>query len=805
MTGDAVATLSQSASERFSTMRQQTRSVLVGSVLVLSILNARPSFATTAVTISEGKNQVRVVLLADDVIRLRVGPGGLFPNDSNPEYVVIKPDSEWPGAPNRSSDPNTIDTGKLQLVFTHNPLKLTISDHGGRNLVSNYRIDFDRPKAAWDLHSDEHVYGFGDKKNNIDKRGTLMDIWNVDTDYQDQSTGLMGYKSIPMYWSSRGYGVYLHNWWRSRFDMGQFNSGRAEISADGGEMDFYIFYGPSFKQIVNRYTELTGRPALLPKWAFGFHQGGAGNDRTSKWASNIASNMRKNRLPIDVIYYDDVDPATFTQPFAQNVWNEYHVKITAGYGMPWAYEGSSQWNNLNKLAPKGLIVDEEGRALLHPGNGMDKAYSEIDYFNAKASDATFDAIWAGPLQNGVWDGMLDFGELDYVPDPANTFFPYFTNPRRSVEEMHNIYAIAYFTQMMTRAANYVAGVKTKSRMIGYCRPGTAGSQRYGWTSTGDSEPTFSGLQTHTKGVLNLVMSGYSAVGYDIGGWMGVPPDAVYARWFEAGMFNPFAWAHGEGDHTCYIRPQEIIRICRAALERRYQLLPYIYSINFESSQNGTPMLRTLPFETDGETGTENINDEWFLGPSILVAPILDAQSSRNVFLPSGEWIDYADGKTVFEGGRKIVYDAELGKIPVFIKAGAIIPSGPAMQYSAEKPLDPLTLDVYPAKQNSSFVLFEDDGEYGYEQGKYSTTRYDCIDKNGKIIVTIDARSAHGGYLPGKRKYVVKVHGRSAAQYAVRLNHAILTQGWDYAPNEQVLTVTIIDDGRENMLSIEPAN
>lgn len=786
-------------------MRKKIGLLFVGLALVLITVNALPSVAATTITILEGKNQVRVVLLAEDVVRLRVGPGGIFPNDSNPEYAVVKPDSEWTGASNQSSDPNTIDTGKIQLVFAHNPLKLSVYVNGGRALISNYRIDFAHPKSSWDLQSDEHVYGFGDKKNDIDKRGTRMDVWNVDTDYQDQSSGLMGYKSIPMYWSSRGYGVYLHNWWRSRFDMGQFSSGRVEISADGGEMDFYIFYGPSFKQIVNRYTELTGRPALLPRWAFGFHQGGAGNDRTSRWASNIASNMRKNSLPIDVIYYDDVNPATFTKSFVQNAWNDYHVKITAGYGMPWAYKGSSQWHELNNLIPKGLIVDEKGRALLHQGNGMDKAFSEIDFFNPTASDATFDAIWAGPLQNGVWNGMLDFGELDYVPDPANTFFPYFTNPKRSVEEMHNIYAIAYFTQMMTRAASYVAGVKTKSRMIGYCRPGTAGSQRYGWTSTGDSQPTISGLQTHTKGVLNLVMSGYSAVGYDIGGWMGVPADDVYARWFEAGMFNPFAWAHGEGDHTCYIRPREIIRICRAALERRYQLLPYIYSLNFESSQNGTPMMRTLPFETDDEAGTENINDEWFLGPSILVAPVLDAQSSRNVFLPSGQWFDYGDGKTIYEGGRKITYEAELGKVPVFIKAGAIIPTGPVMQYSSEKPLDPLTLDAYPAKQTSSFVLFEDDGEYGYEQGKYSTTRYDCIEKDGKIVVTIEARNAHGGYLPEKRKYVVKVHGRSAVQYSVTLNHALLSQGWDYRPTEQVLTVTINDDGTEQVLTIEPTS
>ena len=455
------------------------------------------------------------------------------------------------------------------------------------------------------------------------------------------------------------------------------------------------------------------------------------------------------------------------------------------------------------MAPKGLIVEREDKAVLHWGNGMDAPFSEIDFFSPVASDAAFRAVWAGPLQNGVWNGMLDFGELDFVPDPENTFFPYLTNPRRSVEEMHNIYALVYSAQMMTRAANYAAGSKTRSRMIGYCRPGTAGSQRYGWTSTGDSESTFAGLQAHTRGTLNLTMSGYSAVGTDIGGWMGVAADDVYARWFEAAMFMPFAWAHGPGDHTPSIRPREIIGICRRALERRYRLLPYLYSVNFESSQTGTPMLRTLPFETDCEAGTEDINDEWFLGPFILVAPVLDAGSSRTVFLPSGQWFDYADGKTVYEGGRQIVYRAGLWKTPVFIKAGAIIPTGPVMQYSSEKPLDPLTLDVYPAKEAASFVLFEDDGEYGYERGTYATTRYDCVDKDGTAIVTIHARSSHGGYSPERRKYIVKVHGRPSAQYSVILNHANLAQGWIYTPEEQVVTATVDDNGGENTLIIEP--
>jgi len=784
-------------------MSRLQKTQFVGITLALTLSSSRVCFATTPVTISEGPNQVRVVVLAEDVVRIRVGPNGEFANDANPELAVVKNDSAWTGAANHSSDPNIIDTGKFRLVFSHSPLGLTIYDTNNRILVGNYRFDFSRLRAAWDLHNDEHIYGFGDKKNSIDKRGTRMDIWNVDTDYQDQSTGLMGYKSIAMYWSSRGYGIYLHNWWRSTFDIGQFNSGRIEISADGGEMDFYLFYGPSFRRIVDRYTELTGRPSLLPKWALGYHQGGAGNDTTSRWATEVADNMRRHHLPLDAIYYDDVDPATFTPDFAQKMWNQFHVKITAGYGMPWAYKGSEQWNELNRLTPKGMIVDAEGNPLLHDGNGMELPYSEIDFFSPAASDATFQAKWAAPLRNGVWNGMLDFGELDYVPDPENVFFPSFTHPRRSVTEMHNVYALAYFAQMMTRAANYEAGAKKKSRMIGYCRPGTAGSQRYGWTSTGDSLPTFAGLQTHTRGVLNLSMSGYSAIGYDIGGWMGVAADDVYARWFEAGMFNPFAWAHGEGDHSCYIRPREIINICRASLENRYRLLPYIYSVNYESSQNGTPMLRTLPFETDNEAKTENINDEWFLGPYILVAPILDAAVSRNVFLPSGEWYDYSDGKTRYEGAGEILYKAELDKTPVFIRAGAIIPTGPVMQYSSERPLDPVILEVYPGKSPSSFTLFEDDGEYGYERGTYATTQFECIDMDGTVTITIHSRNSLGGYDPGKRKYVVNVHGRSSAKYAVQLNHALLVQGWSYAERDQLLTISLDDDGREKILKIGP--
>lgn len=183
---------------------------------------------------------------------------------------------------------------------------------------------------------------------------------------------------------------------------------------------------------------------------------------------------------------------------------------------------------------------------------------------------------------------------------------------------------------------------------------------------------------------------------------------------------------------------------------------------------------------------------------------MNVDVSRSVFLPSGQWFDYSDGKTKYERSNEIVYKSELDKIPVFIRAGAIIPTSPIMQYSLEMPLSPLTLEVYPGRDASSFTLFEDDGEYGYDWGVYATTQYECIDKNGTVTITINARHSHGGYDSGRRKYIVNVHGRPAYEYSVQLNHAAVGQAWTYTPKEQMLTISIEDDGGEKILTIEPS-
>src|SRR5262249_52490910 len=355
-----------------------------------------------------------------------------------------------------------------------------------RTLVKNWKINLARRNAVVDLEPEERIYGFGDKRAALDQRGHRIEIINRDAFASETNAS---YKSIPFYISSSGYGLFFHNFYPSTFDVGAWYRSRLQINASGGDLDFYLFVGEP-KDVISQYTELTGRPAMLPRWAFGYHQAKASYE--GRDAFRVAAEMRKRKLPIDAIYYDGWDKQAIAKSFIDSLWSQYRVRMTYGFGMPMfgKYPGSSDDAGLLKelSSQHFLMTDERGKALIAPDQHVDaseekSAVGYLDYFSQSAVDHIFKTKWTDAIKNGAILGMVDFGEMDHIDDTDQKFWP---SLGMSVAQTRNLYGLVYPLSIITE----IQKLNGDSRITGMVRPGFAGTQRLGWSTTGDSVPTY---------------------------------------------------------------------------------------------------------------------------------------------------------------------------------------------------------------------------------------------------------------------------------------------------------------------------
>jgi alpha-glucosidase len=368
--------------------------------------------------------------------------------------------------------------------------------------------------------------------------------------------------------------------------------------------------------------------------------------------------------------------------------------------------------------------------------------------------------------------MVDFGELDHIENPEAKFWP---SLGLSVAQTRNLYGLVYPLSIIERVLQRSGG-----RATGMVRPGFAGSQRLGWSTTGDSVPTYRNFRAHTRAMLNLTLSGFSNVGQDIGGWDKKGPDILYARWFAAGTFHPFMWSHGQGDHEPYAHGEAVEQAAREWLNLRYRLVPYLYSLHEQAHRTGVPMLRSFPLQEPADPASSRIDDQYFVGDDLLVAPLFNDAGDRKVYLPRGLWYDFFDDRPPEAGSREIERNAvPLDRLPVYVRAGAVIPLGPVMQYTAEKPIDPLSVHVYSFgagetaadTQKSEFALYEDDGRSNdYRTGKFQRTKLSFAQSTDTVRFEIAATSGDGTYVAvPARAYVVRFHGVHAPLNGVLLD------------------------------------
>jgi len=724
-----------------------------------------------------GSTAVRVTFLTAYTFRIHVlaneTPVGL------PDYIRVKSDQSYPPVAvslkaHEHGATLATDAVALELVLAEDGLLASVTTPAV-SLVNTWKINVTARTAVLDLEPEERIYGFGDKRAALDQRGNKIEIINRDAFASETNES---YKSIPFYVSSRGYGLFFHNFFPSVFDVGARYRSRLQVTASAGDLDFYVFVGEP-RQVIGQYTELTGRPAMLPRWAFGYHQGKASYEGRDAFA--VASEMRKRKLPVDVIYYDGWDEEAAARSFIRSLWTQHRVRLTYGFGMPMfgKYPGTDDSDLLEQLGSRQyLMADRSGNPVIAPDQHIDaserrSAVGYLDYFSQSAVDHVFDAKWDDAIRNGVILGMVDFGEMDHIRNMENKFWP---SLGMSVAQTRNLYGLVYPQTFINEVRKRNGG----GRMTGMVRPGFAGTQRLGWSTTGDSVPSYRNFRAHTRAMINMTLSGFSNVGQDIGGWDRKGAATLYARWFAAGTFHPFMWSHGQGDHEPYAHGAEVEVAARDFLNLRYRLVPYLYALHELAHRSGVPVLRAVALQEPADPAGRLIDDQYFVGDNLMVAPLFNDRGERSLYLPKGLWYDFFNERPPEIGGREIERrDVPLDRLPVYVRAGAVLPLGPAMQYTAEKPVDPLSVHVYSfgaedtasEARSGEFELYEDDGHSnGYRNGKFQRTRLRFDQSKEAARFAIEVKSGDGRYraVPA-RAYVLRFHGLHAPIGTVRLD------------------------------------
>lgn len=702
------------------------------------------------------------------------------------ELMVVKHDADF--APVRAEERAGTFTSEAGFGVKVAPLAggnytLAILENG-RIIGGPFQVNPKGRHLETPLADTEHIYGFGDKRAAIDQHGNTVKLWNADAFASEDNKS---YKNVPFFMSSNGYGVYLHNFHVMTFDIGATTKTKMLLDTEGGDFDFYVFQGAGPKQIVPQYTEITGRPAMVPRWFFGYHQGRAAPGFQSDEGLRVAKTMREKKLPIDVIYYDDWDREAINAAFVDRLFRGYNVRLTLGYGMPLVGEyvgvNHDETGLLKELAArKFLWVDRQGKEIIGPAEEVanDKLdapnrVAYVDFFNPAAVDYMFEQKFSEPLRAGAALGMADFGELANVEKPREAFWP---SNGLDTEDTHNIYGLAYSSALVDGSSK-----RTGGRSLGMVRPGTAGTQRLGWTTTGDSTPDYKNFRAHFKGILNLSLTGFSNTGFDIGGWNAHGPDDVYARWFAAGTFNPLMWSHGIGAHEPYSHGPAVESAAREFLLLRYRMIPFYYSLMQQANATGVPILRPFAMQVPQDPRSPKIDDEEFVGDDLVVAPVFNKTGEREVYLPRGTWYDFFGDTAPVQGGTISRANVPMNRIPAYVRAGALIPMGPPMQFSGEKPVDPLSVHFYSfaptdlanGPRQNSFAVYEDDGEStNYLKGEFRITRFTAEQEIRKLRLKLDAPiTAYRAN--ASRSYSIHLHGTSAPR-AVHWNGVEVKEG-----------------------------
>lgn len=538
--------------------------------------------------------------------------------------------------------------------------------------------DYSRSVApVFSLEPDEKIFGCGESFTQFNKRGQKVVLWTDDANGVQNETM---YKPIPFYMSSRGYGVFMHTSTPVTVDFGKYFAGANKMMIGDDVADLFIFIGEP-KDILDEYTDLTGKASMPPLWSFGFWMSRI-TYFSEKEGREIAKNLRKNKIPSDVIHFDtgwfDVDWRN-NYEFASERFDD-PAKMMAdmkkdGFNVClWQLPYFTPRNTLfNEIVDNGLAVKDRKGNIPYEDAVLDFSNPEtVKWYQAKLKHL---------MDQGVAVFKVDFGEAA----PAEGIY----HSGRTGFYEHNLYPLRYnkaVAELTQREKGYT---------LIWARSTWAGSQRYPLHWGGDAATTNGAMSATLRGGLSLGLCGFSFWSHDVGGFVTKSPEELYKRWTPFGMLTSHVRSHGEPPTEPWLYSEDFLKSFRNADNMRYELMPYIYAQAKESSEKGLPMMRALFVEYPQDAGSWLIDNEYLFGSDMLVAPLFEEVTERDVYLPPGQWVDYQT-KKVYNGGWHRIAAGEL-PIIVLVKSGTAIPHIKLAQSTKDMDWSKLTLKVYAAE------------------------------------------------------------------------------------------------------------
>ncbi|HYK37295.1 TIM-barrel domain-containing protein [Alloacidobacterium sp.] len=740
--------------------------VLPNSYIVAqrNTLNSYPirsiSSSATEVSFHMPHGTLRIEPCRNDIVRVTYAPQAAFGHLANP-FLFKNGCGAVPFTIERGTKDVSVITADLVVDVSRTSGAVSFEDHNGTSLLRESDWPFPRKleptvtdgvrtlqASVWfALTPEERLYGLGQHQD------ALLNQRNLEFELTQDNTNI----SIPVFLSSKGYGVFWNNasatHWNNRFQPVV-----AIRSSMSSAVDYFFLYGPDFDKIIGGYRQLTGTAPLFPRWAYGFWQSKLAYNSQAE-ITDVADKYRNLKIPIDAIVLDaGWETSLGSRVFNNNFPNRFelvqqlhskHVHLMVSI-WPLFQPGSATFH---ELLAKGLFVTP-AKDSLPPYYVGTRLY---DAFSPEARRVYWRQVRDSLYDAGVDAYWMDSDEpSDFYGEEHRSMLAGAATAIGNGSRYLNLYPF------MTTKAIYDGQREqtSRKRVFILSRSAFAGTQRNAaavWS--GDIATNFQTLRREIPAGLNFSMTGLPYWTTDIGGFLGGDTDdpayrEVFVRWFQYGAFCPVFRVHGtrsNHENELWSYGEQAQSILTLYDRLRYRLLPYIYSLAARTTLDGYTPMRALAFDFRSDPKALDINDEFMFGPSILVAPVTRAgAASREVYLPGHEdWYDFWTGERL-SGGQEVNRQTPLQTMPLYVRSGTILPLGPESEYSDEFPGGPITLRIYTGA-DARYVLYNDDGSsYDYEKGAYSKIAMHWNDSARTLA--IDARQGQFHGMPSRRNF-----------------------------------------------------